>query len=52
MEEEKKNKKNFFHNVGFIDWETNLQWSTCSDNGFLNDYILLNAKKVIPQIPK
>ena len=27
MEEEKKNKKNFFHNVAFIDWESNLQWS-------------------------
>jgi hypothetical protein len=36
MEEDKKNKKNFFHNVGFIDWETNLQRSICSDSGFLN----------------
>ena len=52
MEEDKKNKKNFFHNVRFIDWETNLQRSICSDEGFLNEMILENAKIVIPQIPK
>jgi len=25
MEEEKKNKKKFFHNVGFLNWEAHLQ---------------------------
>lgn len=36
MEEKKKNRKKFFHNVGFIDWEKKLLGQTCSDIGFLD----------------
>jgi hypothetical protein len=43
----KKNRRKFYHNVGFIDWEKALQGKTCADIGFLDEIILENSKQVI-----
>ncbi len=48
----KKNRKKFFHNVGLIDWEQNLEGKNCSDMGFLDEFILENSRRNIDQIPK